>query len=263
MKNISVAALLLFLQIAVSSAFAQEWITVGDEEYNCELIRAIAESDLGAQPFVRRSGRSYTIVEWFDHCDTDKSDANRAPSDEVSFKVTVKSSVNLRDCAGTSCNRVGQATSGEILDVLDIDDDWYQVRTPNGTIAFIAGWLTTRLPDHVVETDKPYLLDNCIIVPDSSRSSDMDINIIIAGDRRSDVTVDLYAPTQASPLRVDRQLDKTFIDTGEPYIAQFYRWNQWFPSGLYTIEVLLDGVSHRLAWSVSERAQYNVFVSCD
>ena len=255
--------ILLTLCIGGQFALAQEWLVQGDEEYNCELIRAIAESDLGAQPFVRRSGRSYTIVEWFEHCETDRSDASQAPTDEVSFRVTVKSSVNLRDCAGTTCNRVGQATSGEVLDVLAIDGDWYQVRMPNGTIAFIAGWLTTRLPDHIVETDEPYLLDNCIVVPDSSRSTDMDINIIIAGDRKDDVTVDLYAPTQESPLRVDRQLDKTFIDTGEPYIAQFYRWNQWFPSGLYTIEVKLDGVSHRLAWSVSERAQYNVYVSCD
>ncbi len=262
----------LFIMVAVilmgaASIFAQEWAegSDGDTEYNCELVNEIIE-EYGDQPYLRVDNAVLTFAEFhavqaLGCVSSDDADIQTAATD---FKVTVNQNVNLRDCAGTSCGLVGKAQPGDIFEVVAEDGDWYEIKFERGT-AFIAGWLTTRLPDEVIETDEPYAIAaaGCIVLPDSSRGNDMDINFIIAGERHDDVTVDLYRPNEENPLRVDRQLDKTFIDTGDVYILQVYRWNQWFPTGVYTIEVKLDGRSHKMAWNVAERAEYNVHVYCE
>lgn len=248
--------------IGAVSVFAQDWVESSDNdaEYNCDLVSAIIE-EYGDRPYVRENGAVQTFAEFHAICtSTEDADTQTAATD---FKVTVNQNVNLREGAGTSFSRVGQAKAGEILEVVAEDGDWYEVKFERGT-AFIAGWLTTRLPDVVIETGEPYAIMDlgCIVVPDSRRG-DMDINIIITGDRMSDVTVDLYRPNEENPLRVEGQLDKTFIDTGDAYLHQYYRWNQWFPNGIYTIEVKVDRKSYKLAWNMAERIDYNIFVSCD
>ena len=144
------------------------------------------------------------------------------------------------------------------------EGEWFEIKYERST-AFIAGWLTTRMPDAVVVTGEAYFVEgaDCVLVPDASRSSDMDITIIITGERKNDVRVDLYRPDNETPLRVEGQLDKTFIDTGSTYIHQYYRWNVWWPTGIYTIDVESGGSLTKIAWNVAERADYNVFVSCD
>ena len=245
------------------SVFAQDWVESSDSgaEYNCELVSAIIE-EYGDRPYARENGAVQTFAEFHAICAAaDDADTQTAATD---FKVTVNQNVNLREGAGTSFSRVGQAKAGEILEVVAEDGDWYEVKFERGT-AFIAGWLTTRLPDVVIETNEPHAIMDlgCIVVPDSSRGNDMDISFVIAGERHDDVIVDLYRPNEENPLRVDRQLDKTFIDTGDVYILQVYRWNQWFPTGIYTIEVKLDRKSYKMAWNVTERAEYNVHVYCE
>ena len=258
---------LVALLLIVSTSFGQDWTEgVDDEtEYNCLLIQEIIE-EFGDQPFVRNDAVEQSFAEFASENAPDCLSSGVASQAEITaaFKVTVKSTINLRECAGTECEIVGKTQPGEIYDVLAEDYDWYEIRFERGT-AFIAGWLTSRLPDAVVETDEALYVfaGSCVIVPDSSRSTDMDINVIITGDRKNAVNVDLYRPDNDEPLPVYRQLDKTFIDTGGTYILQTYHWNVWWPTGLYTIDVLLDGDIEKIAWNVTERADYNVFVSCD
>ena len=259
--------LVAMMLIAAVSAVGQDWGEGFDDdiEYNCELVNSIIK-EYGDQPYHREDGEVLTFAE-FHATAAPGCVANvetEAPARTANFRVTVKSSVNLREGAGTSFKLAGQAKPGDILEVVAEDGDWYEIEFGRGT-AFIAGWLTTRLPDAIVETDEPYAIaeTNCVVLPDSSRSTDMDINFVIAGERQTDVVVDLYAPTKEEALRVDRQLDKTFIDTGDTYVLQVYRWNQWFPIGIYTIEVTIDGDAYKIAWNVAERAEYNVHVYCE
>lgn len=252
--------------MSVTSALAQEWITRSNDglEYNCEVIRKIMEEDYADEPFQRDGDNVSTLLEAFAIVGCFEDYIAEAKLADSNFKVTVKSNVNLREGAGTSFKLAGQAKPGDILEVVAEEGDWYEIKFGRGT-AWIAGWLTTRLPDAIVETGEPYIIaeTGCLVVPDPSRSSDMDINVIITGERKKDVVVDLYAPTKPEPLRVQGQLDKTFIDTGDTYIHQYYRWNQWFPTGIYAIEIKIDGEAYRIAWNVTERAEYNLFVQCE
>ena len=265
MKRTSILLVLLFLGIA--NALAQDWVdsTDSDREFNCELIEKMLE-DYGDEPYAREDGETQTFAEFHSdivpECTPDA--VGNTVGDTILFKVTTRSSVNLRDCSNTSCDLVGKTEAGDVLDVIAEDGDWYEIKFDSKS-AFIAGWLTLRLPDAILETDEPYTLIDagCLIVPDSSRSSDMDINFILTGERKDDATADLYLPDHEKPLRVDRQLDKTFIDTGDSYVLQTYYWNTWFPTGVYTIELAIDGEIHVMAWNVEERAQYNIFVLCE
>ncbi len=261
----------LFIMVAVilmsaASIFAQDWVEGSDRdtEYNCELVNAIIE-EYGDQEYIRQDGEVLTFAEFHaiqaSGCmSSDDADIQTAATD---FKVSVNQNVNLREGAGTSFSRVGQAKAGEVLEVVAEDGDWYEVKFEGGT-AFIAGWLTNRLPEVVIETGELFIIEDtgCRVIVDSRRG-DIDINIIITGERLSDVTVDLYRPNETNPLRVEGQLDKTFIDTGESYLHQYYRWNQWFPNGIYTIEVKIDRKVYKMAWNMTERVDYNIFVACN
>ena len=264
MKDVMFAIfIVLFGAIVVT---AQDWVESSKSriEYNCELIEMILE-DFGDEAYVREDGEIQTLDDFYaDTVPECTSDIDSSiPPGSTLFKVTVRSSVNLRDCGNTTCDLVGKTEAGDILDVIAEDGDWYEIRYERGT-AFVAGWLTTRLPDALVETDASVLVPGtaCIIAPNLKRG-DMDINIIITGGRKDDVKVDLYRPDDENPMRVDGQLDKTFIDTGDTYIFQYYYWNTWFPTGIYTVQVEIDDQIQKVAWNVTERADYNVFVLCE
>lgn len=184
-------------------------------------------------------------------------------ADGDAFVVVANSNVNLRDCAGTDCAVVGQTTDGQMLTVVGQTDDWYEVQTADGT-AYIASWLTTRGPDAVISTTEGYEDENtgCYIVFDIKRG-DMDINLILAGTKQSDIYVDLYRPNENRPLTVEGQFDKTFIDTNEPYIHQYYNWNVGWPQGNYQLEIMLNGATSRLSWELETRGDYNIYVICD
>lgn len=262
-----IALLCVFVWVSILPLSAQEWAKGKDGvfEFNCDLINDIIE-DYGDEDFVRYEGKDSELAGFFeelvpDCLATDAEEESKVAGD-VEFSVIVNGNINLRSCAGTNCDVVGQATDGSVLEVIGQEEDWYEVIF-DGETAFIASWLTTRGPDAVIETGERYMIESngCIVVPDAKRG-DMDVNVIITGDRLNDTVVDLYRPNDQYALQVDTQLDKTFIDTGDVYIHQLYRWNVSFPTGLYTIEVTLDDETARIGWNVTERAQYNVYVLC-
>jgi hypothetical protein len=194
------------------------------------------------------------------------SDEDTDDSSTVSgetFNVVVEGNVNLRSCAETTCDIVGQTDDGQILTVVGEDGDWYEVETEDGT-AFIASWLTTRGPDDVIPTDEIYEDERtgCRIAFDIKRG-DMRLNIILAESGRNDVVVDLYRPNETNPLRVEGQLDKTFIDTGEPYVHQYYDFRVSYPMGVYQLEISYGGETSVLAWELETRGDYNIFVLCE
>lgn len=160
------------------------------------------------------------------------------------FNVVPTSNVNLRACASTTCDLVGTATMGQVIEVLAVDTDeqgreWYQFETGDGDIAFIAGWLTKQGPDIRLtqqEIEEGYidLNTSCMLVLDVGRGRN-DMAFAITGDAFDDVFIDLYRPNENYPLNVSNQFQKTFIDTGDMYIHQTYYAS--FPAGVYTIEV--------------------------
>lgn len=189
-----------------------------------------------------------------------------AADGEDTFNVVVNGDVNLRECAGTQCVVVGQAVNGSLLTVLGTetasDGDWYRVQTVDG-IAYIASWLTTRGPDETISVDEPYLdeLTGCGVSIITRRGDD-DMRVILAESGRNEVLVDLYRPNQSRPVSVDAQYDKTFIDTGEPYIDQVYGFFESWPNGLYQLEISFGGATSRLAWNKEVAGEYVIYVLC-
>lgn len=184
------------------------------------------------------------------------------PVDE--FNVIANGSVNLRSCSGTECGIVRVTKDKELLTVIGIDGDWYEVKVDNGT-AFISSQLTTRGPDEVINITEGYFdaENSCFIIGDPKRG-DMDVSIIISGEKQDDLLVDIYRPNETRPLKVEAQLDKTFTDTGDLYILQYYAYNvSWPLNGLYQLEYTLDGTTKKVAWEFDTRAEYNIFVQCD
>lgn len=251
--------------IGVMPVFAQDWVEGADEvlEFNCDVITDII-SEFNDEEFVKTDKGTASITDYFaeivpDCVSVEDTDTVKTESD---FSVIVNGNINLRSCAGTNCDVVGQAADGSVLEVLGEEDDWYEVIF-NGEAAFIASWLTTRGPDAIIETEARYTIEdnNCSLYPAAKRG-DMDVNVILTGDRQDDIIVDIYRPNDQYALRVDSQYLKTFIDSDDLYILQVYRWNMSFPTGLYTIEVTLDDETHRIGWNVTERAEYNIYVRC-
>jgi len=145
-----------------------------------------------------------------------------------------------------------------------VDGDWYEIKLDSGT-AFILSSLTTRGPDDVIKVDEPYLdvPTGCYIVFDMKRG-DMDVHFILSGKKQSDILVDIYRPKETRPLKVEAQLEKTFTDTNEPYIYQYYSYNVSWPSqGRYQLELTFNGKTRTLAWEFGTRGAYNIFVQCD
>jgi hypothetical protein len=300
MKKI-IAMLVIFM--VVGTTIAQDgadgvWRSSNDGvlEFNCETLNTILQMpdddsissvEISELPLARDTGGEIVFTVWdyvggitldllaegrevtYDTLFVRANDACGAGDVEVAadpdtFNVIVSGNVNLRSCAGTNCDVVQKANDGMMLTVTGEDGDWYQVRLEDGTTAFIASRLTVRGPDRVIPTDDIYIdaRTGCMVGFNIKRG-EMDMSVILDGSRRGDVVVDLTRPRETIPLKVEAQLDKEFIDTGDPYLLQYYRWNVRFPLGVYTLDIALDGKSSKVAWEADVEGEYNIYVTCE
>ncbi len=181
----------------------------------------------------------------------------------ATFNVVASGTANLRSCAGTNCSIVGKTTNGQILTVISTEGDWYEVQLDNGT-AYISSSVTTPGPDAVIQTDQTYTdpKTGCMVAFDIKRGSS-DISLILAGKHQDKIVADLYRPRENNPLRVEGQLDKTFTDTGDPYILQYYSFDVSWPKGVYQLTISINGQSSRLAWTLDTSGIYNIYIYCD
>ncbi|MCY3780962.1 MAG: fibronectin type III domain-containing protein [Chloroflexi bacterium] len=147
MKRLSVTMLIVLLNTIMT--LSQDWVynIAGDTQYNCEVVNEL-NRDYGDQPYVQSGGAAFTVEEFHAMTVPDcqaQAEASALASEEA-ITVMVHDIVNLRECASTSCIRVGATRSGDVLEVVGEDGDWLEVKYENTTV-FIAGWLTTRMVD--------------------------------------------------------------------------------------------------------------------
>ncbi len=169
--------------------------------------------------------------------------------DEPLFRVIPNNNLNLRACATTECDRVGQVQAGTELPVYAVEGDWYQVQV-DGELVWVAGWLTTRAPDKLLETKEFYRDSNtgCDIVIAREAGSTRDLAVLRSGAYRREVQVNVFLPDSGDALRVQGRFDDTFTDTGDPYILQYYSRSVNWPNGLYRIEVSLGRATSIFGW---------------
>jgi hypothetical protein len=180
------------------------------------------------------------------------------------FNIVANTGVNIRSCAGTNCDVVRLTGNDEIFEVTGSEGDWYQISVDGG-IGFISASLTTRGPNAVIRDIEEGFEDRetgCSIVASVNRG-DADVQFIIYGEDRNDTLVDIIRPSDANPLRVEGQFDKTFTDTGEPYIQQYYRFNVSWPAGIYTIQIQYEGETRLYAWDKPDQGDFLIYVACE
>lgn len=78
---------------------------------------------------------------------SNKSPLATATTDPTSISHTMPvtctvsaQSLHLRECAGLDCNVLAWLSMGDVLDVLDADQDWLNVKTPTGQ----TGWVHSK-----------------------------------------------------------------------------------------------------------------------
>jgi uncharacterized protein YgiM (DUF1202 family) len=301
-RLIPVIVLLITMTFSAAAQGDNIWKTNPDDpdtEYNCEtldeLLAVIDDSDslvvdVLDLPYARISNNTLTVERWFaaalfvlaqGDSDTATFDnlievaeaaCNQVPTGGTStsgssgsalFNVTATGNANMRSCAGTNCGIVAQITTGQLLKVVAIHDDWYEVEH-EGSTAFIASWLTARAADNIISVDDPYLdpRTGCAVAFDIKRG-DADMNLILSGERAKDIVADIYRPNEGVPLRVAGQLDKTFIDTGDLYVHQYYGWSIGWPVGMYNLELKLGGETSKVAFELTQRSDVYIHIYCD
>lgn len=63
------------------------------------------------------------------------------------IRITVKGELaNLRSGPGTSFDKLGQVVKGDTLTLLEVQNDWYKVKTADGKTAFVAAYLMNTPP---------------------------------------------------------------------------------------------------------------------
>ncbi len=146
--------LLVMILLSAATTFGQEWVigSGGNNQYNCDLIKAL-HIQFGDETYIRLNDTEYTVAEYHAFTVPDcsaESEATALTSEasevtiQESFTISVEDVVNLRECAGTNCYRIGVARPSETFEVIGEDGDWYEINY-EGASAFIAGWLTVRV----------------------------------------------------------------------------------------------------------------------
>lgn len=167
-KRIVIVMVICFMGVA---ALAEDWQKGRTGiEYDCDLlssiIQAFQDNDtvqltaLAPQTLVRSNNTEVNVSTYFGLTDTTNAQLdnrqaalltivnNACNPDDVRavsiFNVQINDGANIRSCASTDCTIVREANGGEMLTVVGIKGDWYEVREGSGT-AFIASFLVRRV----------------------------------------------------------------------------------------------------------------------
>ncbi|MEQ8673616.1 MAG: SH3 domain-containing protein [Aggregatilineales bacterium] len=208
-----------------------------------------------------------TVSAYLENCDDSQvaeNSTSTANSGEVLFTIQASGNVNVRSCGETTCGIVTTTADGQIFSVVGQDDDWYEIDLGDGETGFIASWLTTPGPDQFIDIYEGHVdLDiECLVQGVISRSSSNSLDFAITGEGRSEIVVDIYRANATNPEPVWRQFDKTFIDTGDPYVHQVYRSSYW-PIGTYQLHLERNGEQRIYAFEITETGETTIFVLCE
>ena len=76
----------------------------------------------------------------FTHLATATQDPDPIPHTMPATCTVSAQSLHLRECAGLQCNVLAWLSTGDVLEVLDTDQDWIEVTTPTGQ----TGWVHSK-----------------------------------------------------------------------------------------------------------------------
>ncbi|MCY3947390.1 MAG: SH3 domain-containing protein [Anaerolineaceae bacterium] len=192
--------------------------------------------------------------------------------DDVLFRVVTDTVLNLRACGSTDCARVGQVPAGAELPVHAIEGDWYQVLV-DGELVWAAGWLTTRLPETDPTSTPAKLLTMGEIWEDAFTGCNLlvgkvadeagDLALLLAGDGRQEVRVDVYPPGATAPLPLEDSSDSEADVMGNPVIVRIWPESVRWPAGRYRFELGLGELDAEFEWEMPGPGEYSLLVDCE
>ena len=250
------------------------FIYFDEDTYQCELVKEIVAA-YGAFGFHRRDKDDVMSVFAYHQ--------KKAPYCLPRYVVATKD-IHLRDCVDETCELGLYMLRGEALPVISIaseaEDDWYVVARefkhyldvePHDERAFVNAADVAPGPAGFVNLDGSYYLTHedtnplCRIYP---LRSDREIpflhmKVIKADEAYREMQVELTAPLRDSPARIKSETEATFADSGEPFIHQLYDARDFgFNTGIFTIDLLLDGITYRLGFDAREMGAYQFHFYC-
>lgn len=78
--------------------------------------------------------------------DADEREDDTATISGDTWYVTGGLRINIRACPAENCRVVMYADPGDPVTVLSTQDNWHRIRLEDGTIAYIAAWVTRQQP---------------------------------------------------------------------------------------------------------------------
>ncbi len=190
-------------------------------------------------------------------------DAEEINQDAPLFHVDTNSNLNLRACGNRDCEQVGQVPGGTRLPVYAVEGDWYQALV-NGEPVWLAGWLTTRVPDMVLE-DTSMILDErtgCTVLLGARQLFDV-LHIMVGGDRHEDVHFDFFAPGAGEPLTYSDRSTIGLEESDGTMIEHVYQGVLVSAGEPYRLLIELDGRSNLVEWVPARSGGTAIFIICN
>ena len=179
------------------------------------------------------------------------------------FHAVTNNTLNLRACGSADCERVGQVPGGTELPVFAVEGDWYQALV-NGELVWLAGWLTTRAPDMVLE-DTSMILDErtgCTVLLGARELFDV-LHIMVGGERYEDVHFEFYPPGASNPLTHSDRAIVELEETDSIMIEHVYQGVLVSAGRPYRLLVELDGRSNLVEWYPAQSGGTAIIIICD
>lgn len=250
--------LIIMIAFMGTAAVAQDWAAGADGsvDYNCELVDALV-NDYGDQPYLRRDGIVHTLAELL---------VEAAPScsaqETILHTANVAEDASLYDCADAACDVVEQVGADVILDVIAVDGDWLTVRRGGRTL-YLPGDVVDKLSFEMRIKDSTPTFQvhaGCFVSPSLGPGRELSIGFLIAGNRREQVTVELWRAGGDSPLPFASREEIIAPHTLAPGIEQLY--NVELSLGEYVIDMRAADHRYQIAWEITRAGPYRVDVGC-
>lgn len=188
----------------------------------------------------------------------------------------------LLACLDGSCEADEYLERGAALPVVDRvlqeDEQWYEVTREfkhyldveaADATAFVPAEDVVSGPAGFIELEGDYAILHedhmplCRIHTLQGAKDRMLLVSLKSGPAYEDMQVDIYKPFSESPLYVMRELEKTFKDSGLPYINLVFDWlDHGSQLGIYTVHLTLDSITYQFGMDLKEVAVYYFLIHC-
>lgn len=242
-----------------------------ENAYHCDTVDEIVAA-YGSFDFQRTENSAYSVFDYHQ---------KKAPYCLPRYVIAAKD-LQLRDCLDGPCETNQYMLRGETLPVVDRvmaeDETWYEVAREfkhyleveaDDATAFVPAADVVPGPAGFIELEGDYAITHedhtplCRIHTLPGAKDRMLLVSLKSGPAYEDMQVDIYKPFSESPLYVMRELEKTFKDSGLPYINLVFDWiDHGSQLGIYTVHLTLDSITYQFGMDLKEVAVYYFLIHC-